>query len=86
MGEPDCLIDIAELRRQLGGVSEATVYRRQADPDFPRAVQFAAGGKRYWHRSEVGRYIESRRIPYRKGAAESSEVGASKPTITRPGE
>jgi predicted DNA-binding transcriptional regulator AlpA len=48
-----------KLRKQLGGISDVTLWRRINDPDldFPQPIYIQ--GRRYWRAEEVEAWIEA---------------------------
>ncbi len=60
----DALITADAALRLLGNVSRMFVRRRlRDDPTFPRPIQYAENGPRFWRRAELDRWIEAHRIP-----------------------
>ncbi len=60
----DALLSTAEVCRLLGNVSTMFVRRRlRDDPTFPRPIQYAKKGPRFWRRAELERWIEAHRLP-----------------------
>ena len=53
------LIGAAELKRQLGNVSDSWLYRAQQDQTlgFPQPAKIR--GRRFWRRGDVARWIDS---------------------------
>jgi len=59
----DILVNTANTRRTLGGVSAMWIWRRlKDDPTFPKPIQFSPGGPRFWKRSELLEWIEAHRL------------------------
>ena len=54
------LIGAAELKRQLGGVSDSWIQRALRDETlrFPRPMKIR--GRRFWRRGDIARWIDDR--------------------------
>jgi predicted DNA-binding transcriptional regulator AlpA len=63
----DCLVDIDELSRALGGLSRASIYRHIKNlPNFPQPVKVGASTR--FRESDIQAFVASTSTPMDKGA------------------
>ena len=57
------LITQSEARCLLGGVSHMFIYRRlKEDPSFPRPIQYALNGPKFFKKLELERWIDRHQV------------------------